>query len=73
MWKWVNMETYPTQSWWQPGVSLPSLMLWLHDRARRHSDWLNDYSKYVDIRFDSRTGSFLVRHDTLEKILVWED
>lgn len=73
MWMWVDMHTYPTAKWWQSGYSLPALMMWLHDRGRRHTDWLNDSSKYVDIRFDSRTGNFLVRHDILEKILVWED
>jgi hypothetical protein len=71
MWKWVDMADHPTNLWWQPGVNLPSVMLWLHDRARRHSDWLDDNSKYIDIRFDSRTGSFLVRHGSDDKILVW--
>jgi hypothetical protein len=50
---------------------LYSFMVWLDERKNRHTDWLDDHSKYVDIRFDSRTGDFLVKHEKDGTNLVW--
>jgi len=68
MWKWETIK-----HGWQPASHLPKLVAWLVARKHSHVDWLEDYSKYVDIRFDSRTGDFIVRHDTDDTCLVWKD
>lgn len=53
--------------------NLNHVMYWLGKRAHSHTDWLYDFSKYVDIRFDSRTGKCLVKHDTMDTYLNFED
>lgn len=36
---------------------------WLESRVGNHVAWLDDYSMYVNLRFDSRTGCVLIKHD----------
>ena len=65
MWQWVKSDCG-----WQPANMFPSAVEWLQARAGRHVDWLEDGSKYVNVRFDSRTGAFLIRHDKDGRVLM---
>ena len=65
MWKW-KQSTYG----WQTAGRLDSLVEWLKARKDRHTDWIDDHSKYIDIRFDSRTGDFIIRHQDGDSCLV---
>lgn len=66
-WEWRKVK----YGWHASGL-FSSLVEWLNNRSNSHTDWLSDGSKYVDIRFDSRTGNFIVRHDSdPELLLMW--
>lgn len=72
MWVWKDAATIPASPW-QGKELLESLFSFLRVRAEQPLDWLEDNSKYIDIRFDSRTGSFVVQDWFDRKFLVWVD
>ena len=65
--EWIN------NPYWNPGPLVYHALL---DRVERPRDWLNDGSKYLDLRFDSRTGNVLIvheKHTAYGKIILIED
>ena len=68
-WHWVDLDSNKSlldnpKSLWHPLSQLGSFMIWLEDRgATEDSSWIEDMCKYVNISFDSRVGSFIVRSD----------
>jgi len=57
---------------WHPAHMLTALFDYLKDRQQHPTVWLNDNAKYINIRFDSRTGSFIVNDDFNQQYLIWE-
>lgn len=55
-----HLAFQPEPQW----LPLEIVTAWLEDRASDPTAWLLDCSKYVSMRFDSRTGDVLVGHDT---------
>jgi hypothetical protein len=71
MWVWTD-ATEVGNSWQKPEL-LELMFSYLKIRSINPTAWLDDHAKYIDIRFDSRTGHFNVQDWFNRKFLIWKE
>ena len=71
MWIWTDASeiSFP----WQSPEFLESMFSYLKIRSNNPTAWLDDDAKYIDIRFDSRTGHFTAQDCFNRKFLMWKE
>lgn len=68
---WIWFDSHESINTWVEPHHLGNLYTYLHERSNNHVAWLGDNAKYIDIRFDSRTGAFQVRDHSNDRYLLW--